>query len=185
MVNDTLKSMEDRIKASINGFRLDLGTIRTGHASPALVEHIKVEYAGAPMPLIQLAGISAPEAGLIVIQPWDKGSIRAIEKAISKSELGLNPANDGNVIRIPIPPLSEERRQELIKIVHRRAEERRVALRGIRHDAMDELKRLEKEKEISQDEHKRAMDQLQKLTDIHMAEIEKLSQDKEKELLEV
>ncbi len=185
MVNDTLRGMEDRIKASINGFKMDLATIRTGHASPALVEHIKVDYAGTSMPLIQLAGISAPEASLLVIQPWDKGSIRAIEKAITTSELGLNPSNDGNIIRIPIPPLSEERRKELIKIVHHRAEERRVALRGIRHDAMDELKRLERDKEISQDEHKRAMDQLQKLTDVHMAEIEKLSQDKEKELLEV
>jgi ribosome recycling factor len=185
MVNDVLKSMEDKFKASMTGFRTDLGTIRTGHASPALVEHIKVEYAGTTMPLLQLAGISAPEAGLIVIQPWDKSGIRAIEKAISKSELGLNPSNDGNVIRIPIPPLSEERRRELIKIVHRRAEERRVALRSVRHEAMDELKLLEKEKEISQDEHKRAQDQLQKLTDAYMAEIEKLSQDKEKELLEV
>jgi ribosome recycling factor len=185
MVNDALKSMEDRVKASINGFRTDLGTIRTGHASPALVEHIRVDYENMTMPLIQLAGISAPEAGLLIIQPWDKASIRPIEKAISKSELGLNPSNDGNVIRIPIPPLSEERRRELIKIVHRRAEERRVALRSIRHETMDALKHLEKEKEISQDEHKRALDRLQKLTDVHMAEIEKLCQDKEKELLEV
>jgi ribosome recycling factor len=185
MVNDALKNMEERVKASINGFRTDLGTIRTGHASPALVEHIKVDYEGTVMPLIQLAGISAPEAGLLVIQPWDKTVIRAIEKAISKSELGLNPSNDGNVIRIPIPPLSEERRRELIKIVHRRAEERKVCLRSIRHEALDELKRLEKEKEISQDEHKRAQDSLQKLTDAYMAEIDKLSQDKEKELLEV
>lgn len=185
MVNDPLKSMEDRSKASINGFRTDLGTIRTGHASPALVEHIKVEYADTTMPLIQLAGISAPEAGLIVIQPWDKTSVRAIEKAISKSELGLNCSNDGHVIRIPIPPLSEERRKELIKIVHRRAEERRLVLRSYRHDSMDELKRLEKEKEISQDEHKRALDRLQKITDVHMAEIDKLSRDKEKELMEV
>jgi ribosome recycling factor len=185
MVNDTLKGMEDKFKASLNGFRVDLGTVRTGHASPALVEHVRVEYADTTMPLIQLAGISAPEARLLVIQPWDKASIRAIEKAISKSELGLNPSNDGNLIRIAIPPLSEERRGELIKVVHRRAEERRVALRNIRRDAMDELKRLEKEKEISQDDHKRAQDRLQKLMDAYMAEIEKLSQDKEKELLEV
>jgi ribosome recycling factor len=185
MVNETLKSMEDRARASISGFRTDLGTIRTGHASPALVEHIKVEYAGTTMPLNQLAGISAPEAGLLIIQPWDKTSIRAIEKAISKSELGLNTSSDGNIIRIALPPLSEERRRELIKIVHKRAEERRVVLRSIRHDAMDELKRLEKEKEISQDDHKRAQATLQKLTDACMAEIEKLSRDKEKELLEI
>ena len=185
MVNDTLKTMEEKIQSAIKMFRMDLSTIRTGHASPSLVEHIKVEYAGVPTPLIQLASISAPEARLLVIQPWDKDCIHTVEKAISKSELGLNPSNDGNIIRIPIPPLSEERRQELIKIVHRRAEERRVVVRSIRHDAMNGLKQMEKDKEISQDEHKRALDQLQKLTDIHMADIEKLSRDKERQLLEV
>jgi ribosome recycling factor len=185
MVNDTLKGMEEKMKASIKAFRNELATIRTGHATPALVEHIKVEYAGVPMPLLQLAGISAPEAGLLVIQPWDKSSIHDIEKAISKSELGLNPSNDGNIIRIAIPPLSEERRQELIKVVHRRAEERRIAVRSIRHDAMNELRKMEKDKDISQDEHKRAQDQLQKITDVFMAEIEKLSKGKEQELQEV
>ncbi|MCK4274476.1 MAG: ribosome recycling factor, partial [Dehalococcoidales bacterium] len=160
-------------------------TIRTGHATPALVEHIKVEYAGVPTPLNQLAGISAPEAGLLVIHPWDKNSIHNIEKAILKSELGLNPSSDGNIIRIAIPPLSEERRQELIKVVHRRIEERRVAIRSLRHDAMNEFKKMEKDKEISQDEQKRAQYQLQKLTDVFMAEIEKFGKDKEQELLEV
>ena len=185
MVNETLKSMEDKVKALIKVFRADLATIRTGHATPALVEHIKVEYAGVPTPLIQLAGISAPEAGLLVIQPWDKSCIHNVEKAILKSELGLNPSSDGNIIRIAIPPLSEERRQELIKVVHRRMEERRVAIRSLRHDAMNELRRMEKDKEISQDEHKRAQEQLQSITDIFMAEIEKLGEDKEQELLEV
>lgn len=185
MVDDALRHLEDRVKASVNGFRTDLGTIRTGHASPALVEHLRVDYEGASLPLVQLAGISAPEAGLLVIQPWDKTTIRAIEKAISKSELGLNPSNDGNIIRIAIPPLSEERRQELIKVVHRRSEERRVVVRNLRHEAMDGLKKLEKEKEISQDDLKRAQDRLQKLIDAYMAEIDKLSRDKEKELLEV
>lgn len=185
MVNETLKSIDDKMKASIKVFRADLATIRTGHATPALVEHIKVEYAGVPTPLNQLAGISAPEAGLLVIQPWDKSSIGNIEKAILKSELGINPSNDGNIIRIAIPPLSEERRQELIKIVHRRMEERRVAIRSLRHDAMNELKKMEKDKEISQDEHKRAQDQLQNITDVFMNEIEKVGKDKEQELLEV
>ena len=185
MVNETLKSIEDRMKSSLKVFRADLATIRTGHATPALVEHIKVEYAGVPTPLNQLAGISAPEAGLLVIQPWDKSSIRNIEKAILKSELGINPSNDGNIIRIAIPPLSEERRQELIKVVHRRVEERRVAIRSLRHDAMNDLRKMEKDKEISQDEHKRAQDQLQKITDVFMAEIEKFGKDKEQELLEV
>lgn len=185
MVNETLKSTEQKMKGSIDMFREDLATIRTGHATPALVEHIKVDYAGVPTPLNHLAGISAPEAGLLVIQPWDKSSIASIQKAILKSDLGLNPANDGNIIRIAIPPLSEERRQELIKIVHRRVEERRVAVRNLRHDAMNELRRMEKDKEISQDELKRAQDQLQKITDAFIAEVEALGKDKEEELLEV
>jgi ribosome recycling factor len=185
MVNEAQKSMEEKMKNSLKVFRADLATIRTGHATPALIEHIKVEYAGVPTSLNQIAGISAPEAGLLVIQPWDRGSISSIEKAILKSELGLNPSNDGNIIRIGIPPLSEERRQELIKIVHKRVEERRIAVRNIRHEAMNELKKLEKDKEISQDDHKRAQDQMQKITDAFMAEIESLGTEKEKELMEV
>jgi ribosome recycling factor len=185
MVNDILKSIEEKMKHSIKSFHADLATIRTGHASPALIEHVRVEYAGVPMALNQLAGITAPEAGLLVIQPWDKNSLRDIEKAIAKSELGLNPSNDGNVIRIVIPPLSEERRQELIKIVHRRTEERRIIIRNMRHEALNELKKTDKEKSISQDEVKRAQDHLQKLTDFYILEAESASQNKEKELMEV
>jgi ribosome recycling factor len=185
MVNDVFKSTEEKMKNAIKAFHADLATIRTGHASPALVEHIRVEYAGVPLPLNQLAGISAPEAGLLVIQPWDKNSLRDIEKAISKSELGLNPSNDGNIIRIAIPPLSEERRQELIKIVHHRTEERRIFIRNLRHEALNELKKMERDKTISQDEHKRAQDQIQKLTDFHILEAEKASKNKEQELMEV
>jgi len=185
MVSEALKSTEDKMKTSLKVFREELATIRTGHASPALIEHIKVDYSGIPTPLNQIAGISAPEAGLLVIQPWDKSSIGSIEKSILKSELGLNPSNDGNVIRISIPPLSEERRQELIKVVHKRTEERRVAVRNLRHEALNELKKLEKDKEISQDEQHRAQDQLQKLTDIFMSDIERLGRDKEAELMEV
>jgi ribosome recycling factor len=185
MVAQALKTIEEKMKTSLKMFQADLATVRTGHASPALVEHIRVEYAGVPMPLNQLAGISAPEASLLVIQPWDKSSLHEIEKAISKSELGLNPSNDGNIIRIAIPPLSEERRQELIKIVRRHTEERRIVIRNLRHEALNELKKLEKEKVISQDEMKRSQDQLQKLTDFHILEAEKMSKDKERELLEV
>lgn len=185
MVNEVLAAIEQKMKTSAKVFQVDLATVRTGRATPALVEHIKVEYAGVPTPLIQLATISAPEAGMLVIQPWDKSGIRNIEKAISKSELGLNPSNDGNIIRIAIPPLSEERRQELSKIVRHRLEERRVIIRGLRHDGLNELKKLEKDKTISQDEQKRAQDQLQKLTDRFITEIEKIAADKEKELLEV
>jgi ribosome recycling factor len=173
------------MRASVDGFKTELGTIRTGHATPALVEHIKVEYAGVPTPLNQIAGISAPEARLLVIQPWDRGTIPNIEKAILKSDLGLNPTSDGNVIRLAMPPLSEERRQELTKMVHKRAEERKIVIRNLRHEVMNELKELEKDKEISQDEHKRALNQLQKLTDSFITDIEQIARDKEAELMEV
>ena len=185
MVSETLKGIEGKMQASVRVFKEELATIRTGHATPALVEHIKVDYAGVPTPLIQIAGISAPEAGLLVIHPWDKSSINGIEKAILKSDLGLNPANDGNIIRISIPPLSEERRQELIKVVRKRVEDRRVALRNLRHEAMNGLKGLEKSKDISQDELKRTLDQLQKLTDNYIANIEQIGQNKQAELAEV
>jgi len=185
MVSPILGNIEQKMRASVEGLKKELATIRTGHASPALIEHIKVEYAGVPTPLNQIAGISAPEARLIVIQPWDRSSLPSIEKAILKSDLGLNPASDGNVIRLSLPPLSEERRQELTKVVRKRVEERKIAVRNLRHEAMAELKGLEKNKDISQDEHKRALDQLQKLTDSFIADLEQIAQDKEAELMEV
>jgi ribosome recycling factor len=185
MVSETLQSIENKMKSSIEVFREDLATIRTGHATPALVEHIKVEYAGVPTPINHMAGITAPEAGLLVIQPWDKSSIGNIQKAILKSELGLNPSSDGNVIRISIPPLSEERREELIKVVHKRVEEKKVAVRSLRHEALHELKKLEKDKEISQDEFKRAQERLQNVTDIHISEVDEIGSLKEAELREV
>ena len=173
------------MQSPIKVFREDLATIRTGHATPALVEHIKVDYAGVPTPINHMAGISAPEAGLLVIQPWDKSSIGNIQKAILKSELGLNPSSDGNLIRISIPPLSEERREELIKVVHKRVEERKISLRTLRHEALNEIKKLEKDKEISQDELKRAQEQLQNITDVHISEVEEIGSSKEEELREV
>jgi ribosome recycling factor len=185
MTNEVFKTLEDKMKNTVKAFHQDLATIRTGHASPALVEHIKVDYAGVPTPLIHMAGISAPEARMIVIQPWDKSSIHNIEKAILKSELGLNPSNDGNIIRLAIPPLSEERRKELIKILSHRVEERRVVLRNLRHEAINAVKDMEKNKTVSQDESKRAQNQVQKITDTYIAEIEKLGKDKERELSEV
>jgi ribosome recycling factor len=184
MVSNTLTGIEGKMKTSVRIFQEDLATIRTGHASPVLVEHLKVEYSGMQAALNQIAGISAPEAGLIVIQPWDKSSISAIEKAILKSELGLNPSNDGNIIRIAIPPLSEERRRELAKIVSRKVEEKKVVIRNLRHESLNELKKLEKDKEISQDELKRAQDQLQKLTDRYIFDIDQIGKEKEKELAE-
>ena len=185
MASQALWNIEEKMQKTAEGLRKELATIRTGRATPTLIDHIKVEYAGVFTMLNQVAGISAPGASLLVIQPWDKGSIRSIEKAIMTSDLGLNPVNDGNVIRINIPPLSEERRQELIKVVRRRVEERRITIRNLRREAMDELKELEKNKDISQDEHKRSLNQLQKLTDSFIADTEQIGRDKETELMEV
>ena len=185
MASQTLRTIEEKMNKTVDGLKKELATFRTGRATPTIVEHIKVEYAGVPTPLNQIAGISAPEASLLVIQPWDKGSIRSIEKAILSSDLGLNPVSDGNILRISIPPLSEERRQELTKIVRRRVEERRIAIRNLRREAADELKELEKNKDISQDEHKRILNQLQKLTDSFILNIEQTGQDKEAELIQV
>jgi len=185
MVSSSLRNTEAKMRASVEGLKQELATIRTGHATPALVEHLKVEYAGALTPLNQIAGISAPEARLLVIQAWDRASIPSIEKAILKSDLGLNPTIAGNIIRLVLPPLSVERRQELTKVVRKRVEERKIVIRNLRRDAMGELKELEKNKDISQDEHKRALDQLQRLTDKFIADIEQIARDKEAELMEV
>ncbi len=185
MVSHSLWNIEEKMRTSIEVLKRELATIRTGHATPALIDHIKVDYAGVPTPLNQIAGISAPEARLLVIQPWDRGSIRSIEKAILKSDLGLTPTSDGSVIRLNIPPVTEERRQELIRVVRKRVEERKIVMRNLRHEAMDELKGLEKNKDISQDELKRALDQLQKLTDSFIADANQIGRDKEVELIEV
>ena len=184
MATDALPKIEEKMQASVAGLKKELSTLRTGRATPALVEHIRIEYAGVPTPLNQLAGISVPEASLLVIQPWDKSGLRSIEKAILKSDLGLNPSSDGNVIRISIPPLSEERRQELIKVVRKRVEERKIAVRNLRHEVVNELKELEKNKELSQDEHKRVQNQLQEITDSFIASIEQIGRDKEADLME-
>jgi ribosome recycling factor len=173
------------MKKSIEAIQKELTSIRTGHASPTLIEHLRVDYAGTVLPLNQLASITAPQANLLVVQPWDKGSMSSIEKAIQKSELGLNPINDGRVIRITIPSLNEERRQELLKIVHRRIEEGKVAIRNERRDALEKLKSQEKEKEISQDEHKLLQSQLQKITDAYTVNMEKIGKDTEKEVMAV
>ena len=185
MTDQILLKAKDKMNRSAESLNIELASIRTGRASPGLVEHIKVDYAGVPTPLKNMAGIATPEARLLVIQPWDKNVISSIEKAILKSDLGLTPTNDGNVIRINIPLLSEERRGELVRLVHKRVEERKITVRNLRREAMDEFKELEKNKEISQDEHKRALEQLQKITDgaIHLSE--QIGKGKEAELEEV
>lgn len=185
MIDDILRNVEQKMQTSIEVLKGELATIRTGRATPALIDHIKVEYAGVPTPLNQLASISTPGVRLLVIQPWDKTGIHNIEKAILTADLGLNPTSDGNVIRINIPPLSEERRQELIKLARGKAERERVVIRNLRRDAMDALKGLEKSKDISQDELKRASNQLQKVTDSFIADADQVEQDKETELREV
>jgi ribosome recycling factor len=179
------KDTEERMEKSLETLQNELGTLRTGRASSALFDNIKVEYYGAQTPLNQLATISVPEARLVVIQPWDKTAIGNIEKAIQKSELSVNPQSDGKVIRINIPPLTEERRKEYVKIAKNMAEQARVAVRNIRRDAMDELKKNQKSGDISEDEAKRAEDQVQKLTDDYVQKINDTVEAKEKEILEI
>lgn len=176
---------EEKMKKTVKSLKDDYGTLRTGRASAALFEKIKVEYYGQTTPLSQVATISVPEARLVVIQPWDRSMLGEIERAIQKSELSLNPSNDGKVIRLNFPPLTEERRKELVKHAKAMAEERRVAVRNIRRDANEELKKLQKDGKISEDEEKRGADEIQKLTDKYIAEINVAFDDKEKEILEV
>lgn len=185
MIEKVLLTMDQKMQTTLDVLKKDLSGIRTGRATPAMVEHVKVEYAETTMPINHIAGISTSGANLLIIQPWDPGSLKAIEKAILKSNLGLTPNNDGTTIRLTVPPLSNERRLELIKIVKARVEESKVIIRNIRRDASGELKKLEKEKEISQDELKRALDKVQKVTDSFVELADKARDDKEKELMEV
>ncbi len=185
MVQERMTDARTRMHKAIESLRSELATVRTGHASPGLVEHLRVDYYGTPTPLIQLATISAPDARLLVIQPYDRGGIGAIEKAILKSDLGLTPSNDGAVIRLSIPPLTEERRKELARHVRKRVEDARVAVRNIRRDCHDHLRKLEHDHDISQDDLHRSETDLQKLTDEEIKEVDKIGEEKEKELLTV
>lgn len=185
MIDETLAEAERRMKAAVSVLQRDLDTIRTGRARPALVENLKVDYYDSTLPLNQLATITAPEPRLITIQPWDRQALGPIEKAIQKSDLGLNPINDGHTIRLVIPQLTEERRKELVKVVHKKVEEGRVAVRNVRRHSVEELRLLDKEKKVSEDEDRRAQEQLQKLTDRYIQEIERLGKEKEAELLEI
>ena len=185
MIEDVLQKTEERMQTSVDVLKQELASIRTGRATPALIEHLKVDYAGVPTPLRHIAGISVSGASLLIVQPWDPTSIASIEKAFLKSNLGLTPSTDGNIIRLNIPPLSEERRQELIKVVRKRVEEGKIAIRNLRRDAADKLKKMERDKEISQDEHKRTLDKVQMLTDSFVDSAGKAGHDKETELMEV
>ena len=185
MIDDWLRDAEVRMEKSVEALQKELSGIRTGRATPALVERILVDYYGAPTPLQSLANISAPDARLLVIQPYDRNAMAAIEKALQKSELGLNPSNDGQLIRIAIPPLTEERRKEFVKLVRRHAEEARVAIRNIRRDEVEHVRRLDKDGEVGADDVERGLHQVQKITDRFVGRVDEVSHRKEAEILEV
>jgi ribosome recycling factor len=185
MIDDVFNDAKDRMTKAVDALRRELATIRTGRAHPGLVEHLRVDYYGVPTPLNQLATISVPDPRLLTIQPWDRQAMGAIEKAILKSDLSLTPTNDGAIIRLSIPQLTEERRRELAKVVHKKVEEGRVEVRNIRRDGHDELRRLQREKLISEDDQFRGQEKLQKLTDEFVQQVERVGQEKEAELLAV
>ena len=185
MVDEIFEDLNDRMGKSVEALKRDYNRLRTGRASVSLLDGIKVSYYDTPTPLNQMASLAIPEPRLIVIQPWDKTAIGEIEKAILKSELGLTPMNDGKVIRISIPPLTEERRKELVKVARKMAEDNKVAIRNIRRDANDMLKDLKKEKEITEDELYRTQEEVQKITDQFISQVDELCTAKEKEILEI
>jgi ribosome recycling factor len=176
---------EERMGKAITALERDFSGLRTGRASTALIENIKVDYYGTPTPINQLGSVAVPDSRTITIQPWDRGAFAPVEKAIQKSDLGLNPVNDGKLIRIAIPALTEDRRKELVKVARKYAEEAKVAIRNIRRDANDALKKMEKDKSISEDDSKKAQDFIQKLTDSYVAKSDKSLQSKEKEIMEI
>ncbi len=185
MIKETIKEAEIRMKGAIQSLEDDLNGIRTGRASPALVERLQVEYYGTPVPLVQLASISVPEPRALLIRPFDATSLKAIERGILASDLGLTPNNDGKVIRLNLPPLTEERRRDLVKVVHGRLEDSRVAIRNVRRDLIKDLREFDKEKLISEDDLKKAEEELQKLTDRFIEQIDSIGFHKEREIMEV
>ena len=184
-IKELLQQAEDRMNKSIEALKHEFASIRTGRASVALLDKVMVDYYGSPTPINQVANISVPEPRMIVIAPWDKTMIGAIEKAILQSDLGLNPGNDGAQIRLTIPQLTEERRREIVKVVHKKAEDAKVAVRNIRRDVNEALKKEEKAKTITEDDAKDGLDQIQKLTDAKIKQIDELKAVKEKDVLEV
>ncbi|MBD3377768.1 ribosome recycling factor [candidate division KSB1 bacterium] len=185
MVENIKKDAGRRMDSAVENLRSELGKLRTGKASPTLLDSIMVDYYGSKMPLRQVANVSAPEPRLIVIQPWEKSMLAEIEKEIHKSDLGFNPTNDGNVIRIPIPQLTEERRKDLVKIAKKIGEETKIAIRNVRRDANDSLKKAEKNSDISEDQMHQGQDEVQKLTDASTAKVDEILELKEKDIMEV
>jgi ribosome recycling factor len=185
MTADLFEDAERRMQKAVETLRQDVNAIRAGRASTALVERISVDYYGTPTPINQVASITVPEARLLVIQPWDRKLLADISKAIQRSDLGINPTDDGQVIRLAIPPMSEERRRDLVKTLHKKLDEHKVAVRNVRRDVQDKLRDREKKKEVSEDELKRSVERLQKLTDRYIEEMDKVGKAKEMEILEV
>jgi ribosome recycling factor len=184
-MRETITQAKTRMTKAVEDFRHELAALRTGRASTALLESIKVEYYGTPTPLSQVATLGVPEASLLTVQPWDPSLLGAIDKAIRASDLGLNPVNAGKILRVPIPPLTEERRKELVKHLHKVLENHRTAVRNIRRDSNEEFKRLLKDKKMSEDDEKRALEEVQKLTDEFIGKLEAQATSKEKEILEM
>ena len=182
---EVLSDIDQRMDRTLDAFRRDLSQLRTGRATPSLIENLSVDYYGSATPLKQIASISAPDARAIMVQPWDRGSLREIEKSLQRSEMGFNPSNDGNVITVPIPPLTNERRQEMVKLLRRKSEDGKVSLRNVRRDGLETLRKMERDKAISQDDNRRAQDQLQKVTDGHTKQIDETASAKEAEILQV
>lgn len=185
MIREIVQEADEKMNKTVDVLKKDLASLRAGRATPALLDKIQVDYYGAITPVNQMANISVPEARLLLIQPWDKSTIAAIEKAIMKSDLGLTPSNDGNVIRIGIPQLTEDRRKDLVKVVKKKTEEARVAVRNVRRDTNDMIKELEKDHEISEDDSKRSLEEVQKLTDKLIKKVDDVMEGKEKEIMEV
>jgi len=182
---EILAETERKMDNAVAALKRELGTIRTGRATPALIENVSVDYYGVATPLNQIASISAPDARVIMVQPWDKQALREIEKSLMKSEMGFNPSNDGNTITVPIPPLTQERRQELVRLLKRKLEEGKVSIRNVRRDGVETLRRLERDKAISQDDNHRSQDQLQKATDAHVKTVDEVGSSKETEIMQV
>lgn len=185
MPQSVIKEMEDRMNKAIASLKKDLASLRAGRANPAMLDRVVVDYYGTPTPISQLANISVPEPRMLTIQPWDKSALKEIDRALQQSDLGISPSNDGVIIRLVIPPLTEERRKELVKLAGKSGEESKVAIRNIRRDANDEIKKLEKSAAISEDESRRHQESIQKTTDKFIAEVDKIVKDKEKDILEV
>lgn len=180
-----LQEVERKMSRSLDALQRELASLRTGRATPSLIENVAVDYYGSPTPLKQLATITAPDARAILVQPWDRQSLRDIEKSLMRSELGFNPSNDGSTITVPIPPLNQERRQELVRLLKRKIEEGKVSIRNVRRDGLESLRKLERDKAISQDQNRRSQEQLQKTTDARIKDIDQVAAAKEAEIMQV